>query len=108
MRHKEYAMRRNSVFGAGCLLAILLLAAYVGCFFWYANTVIPHTTPTGYNNFWYGLLHGLFVLPTFVCSLFVDGITIYQAPNNGGWYNFGFLLGVGLLLGSGTSSSRRN
>jgi hypothetical protein len=31
---------------------------------------------------------------------------VYAVNNNGGWYNFGFLLGVGGALGSGGVSFR--
>jgi hypothetical protein len=36
---------------------------------------------------------------SFIGSLFFDDITIYAVNNNGGWYNFGFLLSVGGLFG---------
>lgn len=52
-------------------------------------------------GFWAGLWHGLFVPITFFVSLFADDVTIYEVHNNGGWYDFGFLLGAGALLGGG-------
>lgn len=45
-------------------------------------------------NFWGGLWHGTIMIPAFIASLFVDDITLYAINNNGGWYNFGFVLGV--------------
>ncbi|MEV0841977.1 hypothetical protein AB0I55_20755 [Actinocatenispora sera] len=27
-------------------------------------------------------------------SLFTDSVSIYDVHNNGGWYNFGFVLGI--------------
>jgi hypothetical protein len=30
-----------------------------------------------------------------IAHLFDASVTIYAVPNNGGWYDFGFLLGVG-------------
>ena len=32
-------------------------------------------------------------------SLFVDGVSIYETHNNGRWYEFGFLLGIGAFSG---------
>ena len=29
------------------------------------------------------------------CSLFADGVRIYETNNNGRWYDFGFMLGIG-------------
>ena len=50
-------------------------------------------------GFWYGLWHGITFPISFIGSLFSD-ISIYAIYNNGGWYDFGFFLGVG-----GTSAS---
>lgn len=45
-------------------------------------------------GFWLGLWHGLITPITFIISLFTDGVRIYAVPNNGNWYDFGFVLGV--------------
>ena len=59
-------------------------------------------------GFWLGLWHGCIACVTFVISLFVDSVHIYEVHNNGGWYNFGFVLGAGILLGgSGSAAHRR-
>ena len=52
-------------------------------------------------GFWKGLWHGFIVLFTFIISLFSDGVRIYEVHNNGGWYNFGYLLGVMMFFGGG-------
>lgn len=49
-------------------------------------------------GFWLGLWHGLIHPVTFVISLFNSGVNLYEVHNNGGWYNFGFVLGVGFLF----------
>jgi hypothetical protein len=60
-------------------------------------------TPRG---FWHGLFHG-FVSPiSFVASLFTDSIAMYDVNNNGGWYNFGFILGAGILTKSAKKPKR--
>ena len=73
--------------------------------FWYTN-IAPHINPTDHNDFWWGLLHGAFVIPNLIYSLFNDQVTIYQSPNNGVGYNVGFLLGSGVFFGGSSSVSR--
>ncbi len=55
-------------------------------------------------GFLMGLWHGFIALFSFVASLFLDGISVYEVHNNGGWYNFGFLLGVGAFSGGAASA----
>ncbi len=55
-------------------------------------------------GFWGGLWHGIIAPLSFIGSLFFDDIAFYAYNNNGGWYNFGFVLGAG-ILGFGTSKS---
>ena len=52
-------------------------------------------------GFWLGLWHGLIAPVTFIISLFSKSVQMYEVHNNGGWYNFGFLLGMLILLGGG-------
>ena len=51
-------------------------------------------------GFWYGLWHGIIFPFAWICSLFSDSIAIYAIYNNGGWYDFGFFIGVGGLSAS--------
>jgi hypothetical protein len=46
-------------------------------------------------GFWGGLWHGMIALVSFVGSLFSDDIAVWAVNNNGGWYELGFLIGVG-------------
>jgi len=62
------------------------------------------TPPDSIHGLWYGVWHGLIAFPAFAASLFVDSVAIYQTPNNGGWYDCGFLFGVAL---SATLSQQR-
>ena len=57
-------------------------------------------------GFWNGLWHGMIAGFTFIGSLFDHNIAVYAVHNNGAWYNFGFLLGVGGLCGGGFRISR--
>lgn len=46
-------------------------------------------------GFWYGFWHGLIFPFAWIGSLFLEDIAVYAIYNNGGWYDFGFMLGVG-------------
>lgn len=54
---------------------------------------------TGVNagpaGFFSGLWHGFICVFSLIGHLFNEDIAIYQTPNNGGWYDFGFLIGAG-------------
>ena len=55
-------------------------------------------------GFWLGLWHG-FVLPVaWLVSLFTDKVALYAVPNSGGWYDFGYILGV-CVFGVGARKS---
>ena len=41
-----------------------------------------------------GVLHGFIFPVAWIVSLFTDKIAVYAVPNNGGWYNFGYFIGV--------------
>lgn len=57
-------------------------------------------------GFWLGLWHGFISPITFFLSLFMKSISFYEVHNNGGWYNFGFVLGAGIICGSGDQARR--
>lgn len=56
-------------------------------------------------GFWRGLWHGIIAPITFIVSLFTSEVNVYEVHNSGGWYNFGFILGAGVLLGGGSSGA---
>lgn len=58
-------------------------------------------------GFWLGLWHGIIAPVTFVISLFTDNVNLYEVHNNGNWYDFGFVLGAGILFGGGGAGARR-
>ena len=45
-------------------------------------------------GFLMGLWHGLIFPLAWIVSLFAPNIAIYAVPNNGGWYDFGYFLGI--------------
>lgn len=53
-----------------------------------------------------GLWHGFIAPVSFVISLFDDKIAMYAMNNSGGWYDFGFVLGAGILFGGSGKASR--
>jgi hypothetical protein len=57
-------------------------------------------------GFWGGIWHGMIAPFAFVIGLFSNGVEIYERANNGGWYDLGFLLGIGCLW-RGTGQSHR-
>jgi len=62
---------------------------------------------TGHTfGFFGGLLHGIIAPVSFVISLFSDHVAVWAVNNNGGWYTFGFLIGVGGLGFGGSKASR--
>ncbi len=64
---------------------------------------MPDAEPAG---FWAGFWHGSIMPIAFVISLFKPGVGIYETNNNGGWYNFGFILGASSSLGSKVNVNR--
>jgi len=57
-------------------------------------------------GFWGGLWYGIISPFSFIGSLFSDDIDVWAQNNNGSWYNFGFLLGVGAFA-SGSKYSKK-
>lgn len=57
-------------------------------------------------GFWLGLWHGVIGPVTFVVSLFNDQVGIYEVHNSGAWYDLGFVLGLGFIVGGGSQGAR--
>ena len=55
----------------------------------------------GTAGFLHGLWHGFISPITFLISLFTNDVSIYEVHNDGNWYDFGFVLGAGILFGGG-------
>lgn len=68
-----------------------LLLLFTSC----ANTVNVDECTTDPYGFWGGLWHGIIIVFSWIGSLFSDDIAIYAVNNNGGWYDFGFIVGTG-------------
>jgi hypothetical protein len=74
----------------------LLLAA---CAARQSAETIAHAPET--PGFWLGLWHGFIFPVAGIVSLFVPDVAVYAVPNNGGWYDFGFFIGI-VFLGVGS------
>lgn len=58
-------------------------------------------------GFWWGLWHG-FIFPwAWIGSLFRPDIAVYAVPNSGGWYDFGYFLGVTVLGGGSWFANKK-
>ena len=79
----------------------------------FSGTVGPGDTPSpgapiaaGAPGFLHGLWDG-FIFPfAWFVSFFVPEVAIYAVPNNGGWYDFGYFLGV-VVFGVGARGGTR-
>jgi hypothetical protein len=83
-------------------LLVTLVLALTGC--------ADHITFTqaivhGTVGFWYGLWHGSILPFAWLVSVFDSDVAIYAIYNNGGWYDFGYLLGAAGLFGGGAAAS---
>ena len=62
-------------------------------------------TPAG---FWYGLWHGVISFISLIIHIFNENVTVYEINNTGGWYDFGFLIGVITVWGGSSHASCRS
>ena len=64
----------------------------------------PTTVAPDAPGFLLGLWHGFIFPIAWVVSLFVGNVAVYAVPNNGGWYDFGYFLGI-VVFGVGARKS---
>jgi len=71
--------------------AFILIALLSGCadYVTFQQAILMENV-----GFWYGLWHGMIAPFAWFCSLFSDSVSIYAIYNNGGWYDFGYILGI--------------
>ena len=80
---------------------LIILIILVGCAPGYNELTDSVDQEGEVAGFWLGLWQGIIAPVTFIISLFSDKVDMYEVHNNGGWYNFGFLLGVMIIFGGG-------
>lgn len=91
--------------GLLCLLLVLVMAV-AGCTAGPNPVVGLPDTAGQVAGFCFGMWHGIISPVTFVVSLFTDNVSIYDVHNSGGWYDFGFVLGAGILFSAGDAAHR--
>jgi len=79
------------------LLAVFALSA---C----AATQDAAAVAPGAPGFLLGLWHGFIFPVAWIVSLFTSQVAVYAVPNNGGWYDFGYFLGI-VVFGVGARKS---
>lgn len=62
-------------------------------------------TPAG---FFYGLWHGVISFISLIIHLFNSNVSVYEINNTGGWYDFGFLLGVTMIWGGSSHAASKS
>jgi hypothetical protein len=80
--------------------------ALIGAAVLSACAYVPPMQQPSPPGFFMGLFHGLISPITVFLAIFTD-IQMYQTPNNGNWYDAGFLFGASCVLGGGGASARR-
>jgi hypothetical protein len=58
------------------------------------------------SGFFWGVWHGIIAPFSFIGSLFKPDIAVYDICNTGGWYGFGFCLGIGAFSKGSHSAAR--
>jgi len=82
------------------VLTLLPLFALAAC----AATQQADAVAPAAPGFLLGLWHGFIFPIAWVVSLFSDNVAVYAVPNNGGWYDFGYFVGV-VFIGVGARKS---
>jgi hypothetical protein len=82
------------------VFALLPLFALSACAQQAATAVAP-----GSPGFLAGLWHGFIFPVAWVISLFSSDTAVYAVPNNGGWYDFGYFVGI-VFIGVGARKTR--
>jgi len=79
----------------------LLALALTGC----AATQQADAVAPAAPGFLLGLWHGFIFPVAWIVSLFTNQVAVYAVPNNGGWYDFGYFLGI-VVFGVGARKTR--
>ena len=93
-------MNSNHFLSYKPVVVFLLLLLLTSCAAGDAQFTPDHTA-----GFWYGLWHGVISFISMIIHVFNDNVMVYEINNSGGWYDFGFLLGVISIWGGGSHVS---
>jgi hypothetical protein len=103
-------LEEKNMNGVKAVVVVLLVALVLASCAPGANELVNTKDNEGeVVGFWRGIWHGFIAPFTFIISLFSKTVGVYEAHNNGGWYNFGFIIGLSIIFGgsSGGAASRR-
>ncbi|MDH5395384.1 MAG: hypothetical protein OEW97_03855, partial [Gammaproteobacteria bacterium] len=84
---KTYNFSRSGLF---ILITVFLLLSACTA----GDVRFTATGGEGPAGFLYGLWHGVISVITLIIHIFNETVHVYETNNVGGWYDFGFLLGV--------------
>jgi hypothetical protein len=82
-------------------LAIAVFALLAAC----ATQVHSAVAPAA-PGFVLGLWHGFIFPVAWALSLVMPDVAVYAVPNNGGWYDFGYFLGI-VVFGVGAHRGKK-
>jgi hypothetical protein len=91
-------MKKNHIF-----FALFTLLFLTGCA---DNHDVQECVSGHVYGLWGGLWHGLIAPFDFIGMLIWDDVVVYAPNNNGGWYAFGLMVGVGGFGGIISSSKK--
>ncbi|WP_326523737.1 hypothetical protein [Sphingomonas sp.] len=83
-------------------LALALLLPLAACAKQVSSVVSAAPDTPG---FLLGAWHGFIFPVAWVLSLFLPDVAVYAVPNNGGWYDFGYFLGI-VVFGVGARKTK--
>jgi len=96
-------MKRSTIIILVLLFCILIIASCAAG----PNTAMDIPNADGkVAGFLMGLWHGFIAPFTFIISLFTDNVSLYEIHNNGGWYDFGFVIGACIIFSGGGRASK--
>lgn len=95
---------KTSIYKIARVFLILLVVGFLFSSCAHVTPIDNCVTDPPYG-FWAGLWHGIIAPVSFVISLFKDDVAMYAVNNNGAWYDFGFVIGAGILFGGGSKAS---
>jgi hypothetical protein len=88
------------------LLGLLLLGAGIYIILDHVGMATRSEIRTTPADFWIGLWQGIIICLSFIASWYDNNVILYQAQNNGFWYNAGFIFGICIAVGSGSKGSK--
>jgi hypothetical protein len=91
-------MNYRTTFTNNVIILLVLLPLILSCTAEHQNIA---NCVTGESwGFWGGLWHGSIAPISWLVSLFNSNVEVFAVNNNGGWYTFGFVVGIGSFSSS--------